>query len=59
MPEDGVSLTPSTHLLSRAELAALVRVFACEGVDKVRLTGGEPLVRPDLPDIIRAYTPRC
>ena len=52
MPEEGVSLTPHAHLLSGEELLTLVRMFAREGVDKVRLTGGEPLVRRDIVDIV-------
>jgi cyclic pyranopterin phosphate synthase len=49
MPEDG----PDTHaerdeILSYEELAELVRVFVEMGVDNVRLTGGEPLLRDEL-----------
>jgi cyclic pyranopterin phosphate synthase len=42
------------QLLSLEELIRLVRAFAAHGVEKLRLTGGEPLLRPDLPDLIRA-----
>jgi cyclic pyranopterin phosphate synthase len=41
------------HLLTDDELATLVRVFASLGVHKVRLTGGEPLLRPGLVGLIR------
>lgn len=41
------------QLLSFAEIARLVRIFAGLGVRKVRLTGGEPLLRPDLTDLVR------
>jgi len=45
--------------LSRADAARLVRVFAALGVNRVRLTGGEPTLRRDLPDVARdvARTP--
>lgn len=52
MPEEGVKLTPRGQLLSTAELLTLARLFVQEGVDKIRLTGGEPLIRPDVLDII-------
>jgi len=39
--------------LTRAELARLVRIFAGVGVRRVRLTGGEPTLRPDLLDVVR------
>lgn len=54
MPAEGVPLSPRAALLSREELARLVRVFAAAGVDKVRLTGGEPTLRQDLADIIQS-----
>lgn len=52
MPEEGVTLSPERQLLSLSELERLVKVFAELGVRKVRLTGGEPLVRRDLEDIV-------
>ncbi|HSN91649.1 MAG TPA: GTP 3',8-cyclase MoaA [Anaeromyxobacteraceae bacterium] len=42
----------SASLLSRAEIARLVRTFASLGVRRVRLTGGEPTLRPDLLEIV-------
>jgi cyclic pyranopterin phosphate synthase len=39
--------------LSRADLARVVRIFAGLGVRRVRLTGGEPTLRPDLLDVVR------
>ena len=53
MPKEGVGLTPPTELLSSNEIVKLTTLFASQGVTKVRLTGGEPLVRRDLVDIIR------
>uniref|UniRef100_A0A3Q3JRX9 Molybdenum cofactor biosynthesis protein 1 n=1 Tax=Monopterus albus TaxID=43700 RepID=A0A3Q3JRX9_MONAL len=52
MPEEGVKLTPRGQLLSISEIMTLARLFVREGVDKIRLTGGEPLIRPDVLDII-------
>ena len=52
MPEEGVELTPPRDLLSASELERLSRLFVSQGVTKIRLTGGEPLVRKDLIDIV-------
>lgn len=52
MPEDGVKLTPRSQLLSSSEILKLASLFVQEGVEKIRLTGGEPLIRPDVMDII-------
>lgn len=52
MPEDGVDLTPHEKLLSSEEILKLSEVFVKQGLTKIRLTGGEPLVRKDLVDII-------
>jgi len=54
MPEDGVNLTPSSRLLTTDETLRIARLFVRAGVDKIRLTGGEPTVRPDLPEIVSA-----
>ncbi|KAK2826398.1 hypothetical protein Q5P01_020612 [Channa striata] len=52
MPEEGIKLTPRGQLLSTSEIMTLARLFVQEGVNKIRLTGGEPLIRPDVLDII-------
>ena len=52
MPGEGVDLTPKDRLLSSEEILRLATLFVSEGVTKIRLTGGEPLVRGDLVDII-------
>lgn len=52
MPEDGVPLTPAPDLLSTSEVQRLASLFVSQGVNKIRLTGGEPTIRPDLPQII-------
>ncbi|XP_051469163.1 molybdenum cofactor biosynthesis protein 1 isoform X2 [Apus apus] len=52
MPEEGVQLTPKSELLTTQEIITLARLFVKEGVEKIRLTGGEPLIRPDVVDIV-------
>jgi len=52
MPEDGVKFMPRQEILSFEEIEKFVRVAAALGVTKLRLTGGEPLVRKDLPELI-------
>jgi cyclic pyranopterin phosphate synthase len=52
MPED-VTFLDKSALLSFEEIAAFVRVAAPLGIDKVRLTGGEPLLRRDLHKLVR------
>ena len=42
-----------SRLMTHDELAKIVRVFLALGVEKIRITGGEPLLRNDLPEIIR------
>ena len=53
MPEDSYVWLPKGDLLTFEEIARLVGLFSVLGVDKVRLTGGEPLLRRDLPDLVR------
>jgi cyclic pyranopterin phosphate synthase len=57
MPEDEYSWLPRAALLSFEEITRLVRVFAQAGVDKFRLTGGEPLLRRDLDQCIAMIKP--
>jgi cyclic pyranopterin phosphate synthase len=52
MPEDDYVWLPREDVLQFEEISALVDVFVALGVDKVRLTGGEPLVRRDLPALV-------
>lgn len=53
MPENGVRLLPRGEILSYEEIEAFVRAGAELGISKVRLTGGEPLIRRDLLPFIR------
>src|ERR1017187_2996647 len=52
MPESGVQFVAREEILSFEEIERFVRVAVGLGVDKVRVTGGEPLVRRDLPVLI-------
>jgi GTP 3',8-cyclase len=52
MPEDTYVWLPRESILTFEEIARLVHVFAGLGVHKVRLTGGEPLLRQDLPALV-------
>jgi len=58
MPEEGVPLTPTPQLLTAREVVWLGRLFASQGIDKIRLTGGEPLLRKDLREIVGMWQ-RC
>ncbi len=52
MPEEGVPLIPHEEILRYEEILRMVRVFSEEGISKVRLTGGEPLIRKGLVDFV-------
>ena len=52
MPAEGLEWLERGELLSFEEIERLVRVLAAMGVDEIRLTGGEPLVRRDLPLLV-------
>jgi len=52
MPEEEYAFTPASQLMQAEEIEAIAKVFVANGVNKIRLTGGEPLVRKDAADII-------
>src|SRR3954462_4003750 len=52
MPAEGLEWLPRDEVLSFEEITRLVRVMSSMGVDEIRLTGGEPLVRRDLPQLV-------
>ena len=54
MPETGLNLADSHHVLTWDEMLRLCRIFCDLGVRKVRLTGGEPLVRAGLAEFAAA-----
>lgn len=53
MPEDEYTWLPKADILTFEEISTVVDAFTGLGVRKVRLTGGEPLVRRDLPVLVR------
>ncbi len=52
MPEEGVQLSPKSHLMTYEEIYDIAKIFVNHGVTKIRLTGGEPLIRKDIPVIL-------
>jgi cyclic pyranopterin phosphate synthase len=52
MPAEGLLLSPKKDLMTADEIYAIAKTFVNNGVDKIRLTGGEPLLRKDFPEII-------
>lgn len=54
LPEQFHDYAEPEHWLTFAEIEQVVRAFAALGVSRVRLTGGEPLVRRDLPQLVRS-----
>jgi cyclic pyranopterin phosphate synthase len=54
MPEDEYDFTPSARLMQKVEIIHLAKLFVDLGVNKIRLTGGEPLMRKDAGEIIES-----
>ena len=52
MPLEGVQLSPAKHLMNANEIYSIAKIFVNLGVNKIRLTGGEPLVRKDFSRIL-------
>jgi cyclic pyranopterin phosphate synthase len=52
MPAEGINLTPKAHIMTATEIETIAKTFVALGVNKIRLTGGEPLVRKDAKEII-------
>ena len=53
MPEEGIRLTGRENILQEPEIIRVCRVMAELGIKKIKITGGEPLVRPRMPGLIR------
>src|SRR5688500_15103334 len=53
MPEEGAPIAPKEEILTFEELERILRVAASLGMKKIRLTGGEPLVRKDFVELVR------
>ncbi len=56
MPEEDIAFMPSSHLMQLEEIEAIAKAFVEKGVTKIRLTGGEPLVRKDAAQIIKVLS---
>ena len=56
MPEEEYEFTPASKLMQKDEIETLSRIFVGLGVNKIRLTGGEPLVRKDAGEIITSLS---
>lgn len=52
MPSEGIALTPKNQILTYEEIYEIAKTFVKNGVTKIRLTGGEPLIRKDIPIIL-------
>ena len=52
MPEEGIRLTGRENILQEPEIIRVCRVMAELGIKKIKITGGEPLVRPRMPGLI-------
>jgi GTP 3',8-cyclase len=59
MPEDEYNWLPREDVLHFEEISALVDVFLAQGVNRLRLTGGEPLLRRDLPALVRMLSSKA
>ena len=53
MPEDGIQFAKSVNILQHHEIIRVVKILSLCGVNKIRFTGGEPLLRKDVVEIIR------
>jgi cyclic pyranopterin phosphate synthase len=56
MPESGAEFAPLSSLLSFEQIVKFVSVALPLGINKIRLTGGEPLLRPKLPDLVASLS---
>ena len=53
MPEEGIPLRDKKEFMSSEDVLLMAKTFVDLGVNKIRLTGGEPLIKKDAPNIIR------
>jgi cyclic pyranopterin phosphate synthase len=56
MPEEEYEFAPASKLMQKDEIEKLAKIFVNLGVNKIRLTGGEPLVRKDAAEIIKTLS---
>src|SRR6266487_1924434 len=55
MPAEGLTWLPRSEILTFEELTRLLDVFRVLGVRSIKVTGGEPTVRADLPTLVRMF----
>src|SRR4026208_156616 len=55
MPVEGLAWLPKHEILTFEELTRMLRIFVRLGVRSLKVTGGEPLVRADLPVLVRMF----
>ena len=53
MPAEGIALKAKQHLMTTDEIETIANTFVNHGVSKIRLTGGEPMVRKDFPEVVK------
>ena len=56
MPESGVPLRPKPEFMTTEEIIAIAKTFVNLGVNKIRVTGGEPLIKKDIANILKQLT---
>ena len=56
MPLEGVPLSPNSNILTLEDIERLAEIFASLGVKKIRLTGGEPMVRKEIIEIVQCLS---
>lgn len=56
MPEEGIQFSERNDLLTYEEIVRLANIFKSLGVNKVRLTGGEPFIRKDIDQLLRSLS---
>jgi molybdenum cofactor biosynthesis protein A len=56
MPEEGIQYVPKQELLTYEEMVRTIRLLVNLGIEKVRITGGEPFVRRDMMDFLRTIS---
>lgn len=52
MPEEGIRLRPRSQFMTNEEITSIAKVFVSLGIKKIRLTGGEPLIRNGVENIL-------
>lgn len=56
MPEEGIQLKENDAYITQSEIISIAKIFVSLGVKKIRLTGGEPLIRKDIAEILKGLS---